>query len=284
MNARRLSAVLLALTIACGGEGPTEARPPTPTLAIVSGDSQTVAVTDTLPFDAEVQVMRGGEPVPDQLVDWRVLEDDAGEPFVSTTRTDSQGVSKNRVVAGTRAHTHPEIDGQAHIEVRWIEQSTGESIVEETIAYRVLPGAVDSWAGDGSVVGTSGSSVEYPPATDPYGNPVSQRVAASAADSFPVWRNQDTTWVHRPSAEVVNIAGTDPATRAARTIEDALNPSETQHAAVCLRVGTAESDSLMGVALVTTGPNMGIRLETHWGRDDFKSDNSTRLLGPEHCP
>lgn len=165
--------LLLVLAIAaCGGgpAAPADAAPTgVPRLAIVSGDSQTAqAPKDTLPADFVVQVTRGGAPVGDQLVDWRVLEDQAGEPFVTTTRTNSDGTVHNRVIAGTRASTSPELGGPAHVQVRWIDQSTGEAIVDTTIAYTVLPAAASAF----NDAEWTGSEVPARLVTDEYGNPV----------------------------------------------------------------------------------------------------------------
>ena len=89
---RLLTALTVLLFAACGGT-PTDAGDQLPpgevSLAIVQGDSQEVSVTDTLPFDAVTRIEKGGEPLADQLVDWRILADGCGEPFVTTTRTDS---------------------------------------------------------------------------------------------------------------------------------------------------------------------------------------------------
>jgi hypothetical protein len=112
-----------------------------------------------------------------------VLEDNAGEPFVTTTRTDAAGFTRNRVIAGTRAHTHPDMDGHARMEVRWIDQTTGEAIVDSTITYLVLPGrAADGlfYEAEQSGLGSGGESGvawelmhgDRPWVGDKYGNPV----------------------------------------------------------------------------------------------------------------
>lgn len=140
---RRLLTALILLTFAACGDGPTGTEgPPTgpPSLAILSGDRQETSVEDTIPFQAEVQLTRGGDPVPGQLADWRVTMDGCGKPFVTTTESDSSGVVKNRAIAGTRAHTRIPDPGFCTMEVRWIDQSTGEAITDTTILYRVIPG------------------------------------------------------------------------------------------------------------------------------------------------
>lgn len=135
----------LVFLTACGGSGGTTTSTGpggsgSPDLAIVAGDSQRVKVTDTLPADVVVRVTRDGQPIGDQLVDWNVVEANSGEPFVTTTKTNSDGTVRNRIVAGTWAWTRPEIGGPAHVEVRWVDQSSGEALADTAISYWVLPG------------------------------------------------------------------------------------------------------------------------------------------------
>lgn len=170
---------------ACGGStnGPNQiSTSGVPRMAIVSGDSQTVAVTDTLPNPIKVKVTRDGKPVRKQLVDWHVVEQNAGEPFVTTTQTNTDGTTQNRLTAGTWASTRSEIDGPAHLQVRWVDQNTGEAIVDTTVAYIVLPGPPDSWFWKGRKVPTvrvgdmlafADPDVTGVHITDQYGNPIS---------------------------------------------------------------------------------------------------------------
>lgn len=169
---------------ACGGStnGPTQASTSgVPRMAIVSGDSQTVAVTDTLPNPIKVQVTRDGKPVKKQLVDWHVVEQNAGEPFVTTTQTNTDGTTQNRLTAGTWASSRTEIDGPAHLQVRWVDQNTGEAIVDTTVAFTVLPGPPDDYGWKGEVAPTlrAGDMFAFadPNVTglfviDHYGNPI----------------------------------------------------------------------------------------------------------------
>jgi len=171
-------AALAAVASGCGGgpTGPTGSVG-TPALAIVSGTGQRAAPSDTLPADFVVKVTRDGKPVADQLVDWHVVEEHAGDPFVTTTKTAKDGTVRNRVVAGTWAWTRPALGGPAHVEVRWVEQSTGEAIVDTTIAYWVDPGvATDALRGIGfpdreSPFDVAGDLGRPDLVTDQYGNP-----------------------------------------------------------------------------------------------------------------
>lgn len=142
-------------------------------MALVSGGGQEVTVTDTLPSDIVVKVTKGGQPLTDQLVDWRVLSDNCGEPFVTTTRTDSNGTTGNRLVAGTRAWTRPDGPDVCGMEVRYalVVSDTVQARVDTTVNYLVLPGvAVEDFdtyevTGDGSVT--------LPPGIhDQYDNPI----------------------------------------------------------------------------------------------------------------
>lgn len=145
---RKLMVALTALTfVACSGPtGPEGIDVPDGPLqmALVSGAGQEVTVTDTLPTDIVVRVEKGGEALPDQLVDWTVLHDNCGSAFVTTTRTDSEGQTGNRLVAGTRAWTRPDGPDVCQMEVRYAltVADTVQARVDTTVSYRVEPGRV----------------------------------------------------------------------------------------------------------------------------------------------
>lgn len=142
---RRLMTALTVLFFAACGDAPSgvDAIPDGPLqMALVSGGDQEVTVTDTLPSDIVVRVEKGGQPLADQLVDWKVLADNCGSPFVTTTRTDSSGVTGNRLVAGTRAWTHPDVGRTCQMEVRYalVVSDTVQAQVDTTVDYLVMPG------------------------------------------------------------------------------------------------------------------------------------------------
>lgn len=154
-------------------------------MALVSGGGQEVTVTDTLPTDIVVRVEKGGVALPDQLVDWTVLHDNCGSAFVSTTRTDAEGQTGNRLVAGTRAWTRPDGPDVCQMEVRYAltVADTVQARVDTTIDYLVLPSEPvfgndrDCCAGasGGSWTGGSPNTVSVDAAGhvhDQYGNPV----------------------------------------------------------------------------------------------------------------
>jgi hypothetical protein len=154
--------VLLSLGIltACGGESPTpppQLRPAS--LSIVAGDAQQDTIKKMLANPIEVvvtaapsgrlslsvagpqgvsaQVQSAGMPVPNQLVNWVVVEEGCGRPFAGSAITDSQGRAKERWELGTKA-------GLCHMEARAVDQATGEPIVFDTATAIALPGpAVD---------------------------------------------------------------------------------------------------------------------------------------------
>lgn len=196
---RRLLTVLTALIFAaCGGDptgpGGTEIPDGPLAMALVSGGGQEVTVTDTLPTDIVVRVEKGGVALPDQLVDWTVLHDNCGSPFVSTTRTDAEGQTGNRLVAGTRAWTRPDGPDVCQMEVRYAltVADTVQARVDTTVSYRVEPA---EWTGGevGHGIGTSGSSPLMLDAlddhiTDQYGNPA-------------LWRAEVDSFAHVASSE-----------------------------------------------------------------------------------
>lgn len=183
---------------ACGGSTNGPNQIPTsgvPRMSIVSGDSQTVAVTDSLPNPIKVEVTRDGKPVKNQLVDWHVVEQNAGEPFVTTTKTNTDGTTQNRLTAGTWASTRAEIDGPAHLQVRWVDQNTGEAIVDRTIAFWIEPGKPVTDKAD-AIYGHPADSVfpldpRY--VQDQYGNPV----PFTAKDSLVASVQDSSTLVYR---------------------------------------------------------------------------------------
>lgn len=186
-----VTAMLSLLWAACGGlTGPDDELPAGPLeLALVSGGDQEVQVTDTLPSDIVVKVTKGDSALADQLVDWRVLSDNCGEPFVTTTRTDPAGQTGNRLVAGTRAWTRPDAPDVCALEVRYalVVSDTVQARVDTTVNYRVLPGiAVEDFKG----FAISGSSpITLPPGIhDRFDNPVPYSLEPSCCAHV-----QDTT-------------------------------------------------------------------------------------------
>lgn len=202
---RRLLTALTALIfVACSGPtGPEGLEIPDGPLqmALVSGAGQEVTVTDTLPTDIVVRVEKGGEALPDQLVDWTVLHDNCGSAFVTTTRTDAEGQTGNRLVAGTRAWTRPDGPDVCQMEVRYAltVADTVQARVDTTVSYRVEPGVASdfisetiNWRGFDGVVTLPADLV-----TDQYGNPA-------------LYTLDPTCCVHRD--------GGDPGTEAHRTL------------------------------------------------------------------
>lgn len=249
---RKLLTTLTAMTFAaCGGDatGP-EIPTGTPDMAILSGDRQETSVEDTIPFDTEVQLMRDGKPVPNQLADWRVTMDGCGEPFVTTTESDSSGVVKNRAIAGTRAHSLIPDPGFCTMEVRWIDQSTGQAVTDTTVLYWVEPGPIVQVLGPGAAREGNSPLDIGAVAKDQHGNPTNFR-----ADVDSVFTVLDT---------IYGSAG-------ART----LRAEREGEAVVCIR----SPDSLLAVGKgVSYGERM--RFEVHGAQD---TTNEHSEVQPEDC-
>jgi hypothetical protein len=204
---RHMLAVLTALTAGtwgCGRDGattqPTQLRPSL--VRIVSGDGQHDTVTRMLPAPIEVlvtaspsgrlslsvagpqgvsaQVQSAGVPVPNQLVNWVVVEEGCGRPFAGSALTDSLGRAKERWELGTKA-------GLCHMEARAVDQATGEPIVFDTataIALAGTPKYLDfNWQAAPATM-APGDTLDLRPlflwAMDAYGN------YTMSADSVPV--------------------------------------------------------------------------------------------------
>lgn len=187
MHTRTLSCLLALSLAACGGSSgaPTGVKlsAGAAKLTIVSGDHQTAAPTDTLPFLLDLVLTRNGSPVPNQLVQCTIVEDNAGTCFQTSVQTDSVGHVYDRVIAGTHAYTRPNGGGTFHWRFQYIDQQNGDAVVAAEGSYTVLPGAADS------VVRNIGYTLQPSPFTipagvvkDQYGNPVP--FAAHNADTL----------------------------------------------------------------------------------------------------
>lgn len=229
-----MAALTLALLAACGGDGPTEPAENLPSgplqMALVQGDGQEVQVTDTLPSDIIVEVTKGGAPLTDQLVDWAVLSDNCGTPFVTTTRTDSEGITGNRLVAGTRANTRADGPDVCQMEVRYAitEGGTVAAEVDTTVGYLVMPGvAMNSRLADylyfsgKEMVRLDGDLI-----TDQYGNPA-------------LWRLEPDCCAHREADEYGTVG--------ARTLLWDSAGSDSVYAMV--------ADSMIDAGTIETGPD-----------------------------
>lgn len=235
---RRLVAALTTLLLAaCSGPtGPGNDTVPDGPLemALVSGGGQEVQVTDTLPSDILARIEKGGTPLGNELVDWRVLNEGCGEPFVTTTRTDSLGRTGNRLVAGTRASTRPEV-GVCEMQIRYALRD-GDSVIAEvdtTVGYRVLPDVITTMdIGSVMLKGVGQDTVEGRFITDQYGNPGAFWVEASCC-------------AHR--------AGDDPGTVGARTLVwDSAGKGE---------LSVVAGDSVLDRALLTTDADSVIEVD-----------------------
>lgn len=181
---RALVIPLLLALMACGGSSaaPTGVKAAgMAKLSIVSGDSQQVQPTDTLPFLLDLVLTRNGAPVPNQLVQCTIVEDNAGTCFQESVETDSVGHVYDRVVAGTHAYTRPDGGGAFHWRFQYIDQQNGAAVVAAEGSYLVLPGAADTTVRNITYNGRASPFV-IPPGVvlDQYGNPVPFNAAADS--------------------------------------------------------------------------------------------------------
>lgn len=249
---RRLLAVMMASAVLAACSGPTGPDHESPTgplqMALVSGDGQQVAVTDTLPSDIVVSVTKGGVPLTDQLVDWVVLTDNCGSPFVTTTRTDADGTTGNRIVAGTRAWTRPEGPSICQMEVRYA-LTDGDSViarVDTTVGYLVEPGAPSDTVETGSAIVGVRAPGTFPAGwlADGYGNPVPWRFTVDS---------------------IFAVQGTNPDSADARTLAIRDAAANGDSAVVC---AWGEDGGLIFPALgVVHDGGTDIRLEIHGDPD-----------------
>ena len=141
-----LSAGAMTVALTACGSGGTEPRTPAGPLrmSIVGGDEQSDTIQALLQMPIRVRAMRGDSatgltPAAGQLVNFVVVEPDCGRPFAGSATTDAQGFAIERWELGPKTAT-------CHMEVRSVDQTTGEPVVYATAAATVKPGAVDTLA------------------------------------------------------------------------------------------------------------------------------------------
>jgi hypothetical protein len=170
---RRLA--FLALALACTAALPacsdsTGSRVgPAANLDVVSGNTQTAPAGTELPQPVVVKVTDAkGHVVKGQVVNF-VVTAGGGHVFAGSSATNEDGVAQERWTLGTAA-------GPQTLEVRAVDNATGQALVFATFNATAAPGAptrADAVA-DSSVVGVVGSVVEDSFAVqvrDQYGNP-----------------------------------------------------------------------------------------------------------------
>ena len=127
------SAIVLSACSASDGVVAPEDASLTLRLSIAADASSGLRVGDTVVVVASVtRVRRSGQQVParGELVNWAVASG-GGSLFVSATMTNDEGEARNRWVVGTGI-------GDQRLEVRAVDQSTGEAVVHETLRAEVL--------------------------------------------------------------------------------------------------------------------------------------------------
>lgn len=176
-QSRRFAVVaFLALTshaIACssGDDGTgVELRIPA-AMQIVDGDAQDGVVGEELAEPLIVRVVdENGDPVPDQLVNFRVLSG-GGDVFAGSNLTNAQGIVQERWTLGTSTSE------EQRVEARAVDRETGQAIVFATFTATPLPAplaALQKLSGDAQP-GQLGVALAQPlvvRAVDQYGNPI----------------------------------------------------------------------------------------------------------------
>lgn len=133
-SARRLVPVLLPLA-ACSGDAASVPGPRAPaSMVVVSGDGQTGPVGEKLPQPLVVRVLdAGGNPLPGQVVNFRVASGRGADIFAGAAMSDAQGLAADRWTLGTLAG-----EGQ-RVEVRSVT-STGQELVHAVFQAAAVPG------------------------------------------------------------------------------------------------------------------------------------------------
>jgi hypothetical protein len=124
--------VLLLLACGCGSSNEPDPRAAA-SLTVISGDAQQAEVGTDLPEPVVVKVSdANGVPVPNQLINFVVVSG-GGRVFAGAAQTNAAGEARERWTLGTVA-------GEQMIEVRAVDQSTGEPIVFARITAKAEPG------------------------------------------------------------------------------------------------------------------------------------------------
>lgn len=267
---RYLAIALATLTaFACGSETPTDSSDnsdpagPVAAVTVESGDGQKAPPRRALPDSIVGRVTdSSGNPISGQIVNFQVAAGDSAGSFeVDALQTNSEGRVFNELTTGIRAWTARVAAGEdSAYTARLVASREGRPDEVARLNFAVEPAEATEFPEAGFSRFDPDSVERWPdPARDRFGNPALQRVVVSTADSFPVVERGERRWVQRPSAEVVAVQGDTPGTVAARTIEELVLADERAFAVVCLRAGTADQDSIVGVALAETGANMGLK-------------------------
>lgn len=142
---RDIGLFLLLAVSACGGsDRGTEPKPSGPIrLSVVAGDAQSDTIQALLTTPIRIQAVRvnptslATTPAANQLVSFVVVEPNCGRAFAGSAITDASGNATDRWELGTKS-------GACHMEVRAVDQVTGQPVVFATATATINPGAVDT--------------------------------------------------------------------------------------------------------------------------------------------
>jgi len=162
---------VLALSLACSGDGPTAvvAGPPA-SLLITGGQDQSIIVGKELPTILEVKIVDAQQrPVKGQVVNFRVISG-GGSVFAGVAITSDSGIAKERWTLGTVAS-----DSQ-RVEARAVDDKGTALVfgVFRAVALPDVPATVRKTAGDSQVVAAAATASDSlsVAVVDRYGNPV----------------------------------------------------------------------------------------------------------------
>ena len=155
----------------CGDSTGTDDAGPPAAMEILDGDEQEGRAGAELPEPLVVRVTdEGGNPVPDQHVNWRVTTG-GGSVFAGAGLTNSNGEVRERWTLGTVAGS------EQQVEVRAVDNETGEPLVFATFSATALPGTGRALARveTNELTGPLGAELAGPISvklTDEFGNPI----------------------------------------------------------------------------------------------------------------
>lgn len=162
-------ASLFTLMIGCGRDATAPSDPPTISMLIVSGNSQSGVVGAELPTPLQIMATDSkGKAISDLTVNFRVT-DGGGSVFAGAASTDNKGIAQDYWTLGTSTA------GPQTLEVRAV-LSNGQKQVLGVFTATALPDAaahIEGQATDSMV--PAGTAVPTLPAvlvSDRYGNPV----------------------------------------------------------------------------------------------------------------
>lgn len=137
MLRKTITAALLLLAVACGGDssGPPALQPAS--FAVIEGAAQLDTVGRELKDMIAVRVIDtdGATAVPNIPITWTPL--DGGQVFAAVVFSGSDGIARQRYTLGTQA-------GVQRVRLTALDGETGAILVDDTVTAEAVAGAVDT--------------------------------------------------------------------------------------------------------------------------------------------